>query len=126
MERPARILVADDDERIRDATRAVLVDAGYEVALARDGDELVRAYRAEPTDLILCDLFMPGKDGLEAIRELHRQFSAAKIIAMSGGAYDGALDLLRTARHMGACEVLTKPFTRTVLLELVERLTAVD
>jgi len=118
-----RVLVADDDERIREATREVLLDAGFEVALAKDGEELVREYRARPADLILCDLFMPGKDGLEAIRELHRDFCAAKIIAMSGGAYGGAFDLLRTARHMGACEVLAKPFSRATLVELVQRLT---
>jgi CheY-like chemotaxis protein len=116
-----RILVTDDDEPLQQAACDILVEAGYEVAVAGSGAELIRAYRAQSADLVLCDLFMPGKDGLEIIRELRREFPEAKVIAMSGGGYQGALNVLQMARHLGAAEVLAKPFNRTQLLAVIER-----
>jgi CheY-like chemotaxis protein len=121
---PARILVSDDDERIRQATLEILQDEGYEVAVASDGDELIRAYREQAADLVLCDLFMPGKDGLEIIGELLKSFPQARIIAMSGGGYSGLLSVLQIARHLGAKDILAKPFGRTTLLDVVRRVLA--
>lgn len=119
-----RIVVTDDDERLRQATFDILGEAGYDVVAAADGEQLMREYRAQPPDLVLCDLFMPGKDGLEIIRELRREFPQAKIVAMSGGGYQGSLNVLQVARHLGAVEVLAKPFKRAQLLTLIERVLA--
>jgi CheY-like chemotaxis protein len=116
-----RILVTDDDERIRRATSDILQHEGYEVAVARDGNELMCAYREQPADLVLCDLFMPGKDGLELIGELLKGFPQVRIIAMSGGGFNGALNLLQMARHLGAKDVLAKPFGKAQLLDTVRR-----
>ncbi len=124
MKHPARILVTDDDERIRKATSDILQHEGYEVTVARDGNELLRAFREQPADLVLCDLFMPGKDGLELIGELLKSFPQVRIIAMSGGAYNGVLNLLQMARHLGAKDVLAKPFGSAQLLEMVRRVLA--
>lgn len=124
MTRAVRILVADDDERLRQATCDILQEEGYEVTAARDGEELLRAYRRQPFDLVLCDVFMPGKDGLQIIRELLQGFPGAKIVAMSGGGYDGTLNLLHMAQLLGAKEVLPKPFSRARLLELIEQVLA--
>jgi CheY-like chemotaxis protein len=124
MTRPVRILVSDDDERLREATLYILQDQGYEVAAACDGNELMRAYREQAADLVLCDLFMPGKDGLEAIGELLKSFPQARIIAMSGGGYSGVLSVLHIARHLGAKDILAKPFTRAKLLEVIQRVLA--
>lgn len=124
MTRADRILIADDNELLRQATRDTLQEEGYEVTAARDGEELLQAYRQEPFDLVLCDVFMPGKDGLQIIRELLKGFPEAKIIAMSGGAYDGALNLLPMAQLLGAKEVLQKPFSRAKLLEVIGRVLA--
>lgn len=121
MKRAIRILVTDDDERFRQATLDILNYEGYEVAGARDGNELMRAYREQTADLVLCDLFMPGKDGLELIGELLKNFPQARIIAVSGGGYNGALNLLQMARHLGAKDTLAKPFGRAQLLEVVRR-----
>ena len=119
--RPIRILVSDDDERVRQATLDILQHEGYEVAVARDGNELLRAYRQQPADLVLCDLFMPDKDGLELIGDLLKDFPEARIIAMSGGGYKGMLNVLHMARHLGAKDILAKPFGRAKLLEMVRR-----
>jgi CheY-like chemotaxis protein len=119
--RPMRILVSDDDERVRQATLDILQHEGYEVAVARDGNELMRAYRQQAADLVLCDLFMPDKDGLELIGDLLKDFPEARIIAMSGGGYKGMLNVLHMARHLGAKDILAKPFGRAKLLEMVRR-----
>lgn len=119
-----RILVTDDDEKVRQATLDILRHEGYEVAGARDGNELLRAYRDQAADLVLCDLFMPGKDGLEVIGELLKNFPQARIIAMSGGGDIGVLSVLQMARILGAKDILAKPFGREKLLEMVKRVLA--
>jgi len=119
-----RIIVTDDDELVREAIFDELRLAGYEAIKARSGEELLSAYRAQAFDLVLCDLFMPGKDGLQIIRELLKDFPKAKIIAMSGGGFDGTLNLLRAAQLLGAKDILPKPFKREKLLQLVERVLA--
>lgn len=124
MQRSPRILVADDDERVRVATSDILQHEGYEVAVARDGNELMCAYRAQPADLVLCDLFMPGKDGLELIGELMKSFPQVRIIAMSGGGYNGVLSVLQIAQHLGAKDILAKPFSSAKLFEMVRRVLA--
>lgn len=120
-----RILVADDDEALRTATAQILQDEGYDVATARDGQELLRDYREHQADLVLCDLFMPGKDGIQVIGELLKEFPQAKIIAMSGGGYSGVLNVLQIARYLGAKEIMAKPFRRAALLAMIRQILAV-
>jgi CheY-like chemotaxis protein len=119
----ARILIADDDERLRGATRAVLEEEGHEVVEAGNGCAAVVIHRTFAPDLIVCDMFMPGQDGIETIRALRRESARVKIIAVSGGGFSGAIDVLTMARHIGASEVLSKPFSRQTLLAAVARLT---
>ena len=116
-----RILVVDDDADVRAAARAILEDAGHEVVEAVDGAAGLRAYRDASFDLVLCDLFMPDVDGIELIRTLRRGSPNVKVIAMSGGAFDGTLDLLDLAPYLGAAEVLPKPFSLDELVRAVER-----
>lgn len=117
----ARILIVDDDRLLRDATRAVLEEEGHEVVEADDGVEALRLHLAEQADVVICDLFMPGQDGIETIRELRRDFPALRIIAVSGGGYSGAIDVLKMARLIGASEVLSKPYSRTALVAAITR-----
>jgi CheY-like chemotaxis protein len=119
----ARVLIADDDERLREATRAVLESAGHSVIEASDGAEALRLLLRQQADVIVCDMFMQGQDGIETIRRLRRDHPALKIVAMSGGGYLGALDVLKVARHLGALEVLKKPFGRAELLDAIARAT---
>jgi DNA-binding NtrC family response regulator len=111
------ILIIDDDNELRGILRMALAREGYEVSEAANGREGIRAFQKRRVDLILCDLIMSEKDGLETIRELHDQFGEVKIIAMSGGALGRKLDLLPFAKKLGATQLLKKPFDLTTLLK---------
>jgi len=117
----ARILIVDDDEQIRKLTTAVLERAGYETDSAADGAQALLAYRTEPAAVVLCDLYMPGKDGLETIRELRQEFPDVRIVAMTGGGTVAGGPALRFARNLGARALLSKPFTPEDLLLAVQR-----
>ena len=113
------ILLVDDDEQLRNMLSKVLRRAGYEVRLACDGIEATKSYRCQPADLIITDLIMPEKEGLEMIREFRRDHPQARIIAMSGGGRTGHINCLEVARALGAQSVLEKPFSHQQVLEAV-------
>jgi DNA-binding response OmpR family regulator len=99
--------------------RQVLERAGYEVIEARDGEEGVRYFHAFAIDLVITDVLMPGKRGLDAIIELRSKVPDVKIIAISGGGYLGDLSFLEAAKQVGARSALQKPFELRELLEAV-------
>jgi len=115
----ARILVVDDDHDICEVLAMGLTHAGHEVRVAADGASALRHVRAEPFDLIITDIFMPGKEGIETIMEIRRDFPAVKVVAMSGGGRTGDLHYLRDAVALGAVRTLRKPFGRAELLDAV-------
>lgn len=114
-----RILIIDDDDLLRSILRQMLEREGYEVVDAQDGKEGVRLYRMKPTDLVITDMLMPEKEGLETIMDLRRDFPKVKIIAMSGGGILGPEVYLQMAKGPGAIPTLTKPIKREELLEAV-------
>ncbi len=118
----SRILVIDDDPLIREMLTSSLKRAGYEVQSAPDGNAALKIHEATPADLIITDIIMPEKDGLETIQDFRRLFPAVKIIAMSGGGRIGADNYLHIAKNLGAQTILRKPFTFEELLEVVEKL----
>ena len=79
-----RILIVDDDAVIRELLAYVLKQEGYEVIEATNGAEGLQKYQAEPTDLVITDLMMPGMDGLELLKELRRVVPTPALIAISG------------------------------------------
>jgi two-component system chemotaxis response regulator CheY len=115
----ARILIIDDDDRFRGMLRRTLERAGYEVVEARNGQEGQQHYRAAPTDLIITDILMPEKEGLETIMELRGDFPGVKIIAISGGGLTGNLGFLAIAQRLGARRTLQKPFDLREMLDAV-------
>ncbi|MEW6262107.1 MAG: response regulator [Thermodesulfobacteriota bacterium] len=117
-----RILVIEDDENTRDVLRQMLNRSGYEVVEARDGKEGLKLYRMEPADLVITDILMPEKEGIQTIMELRREFPWVKIIAISGGGVVGPETYLTMARELGADRTLSKPFTLTALVALVKEL----
>lgn len=119
MQRMARILIIDDDMAVRAVIKGALSDEGYEVLEAADGNEGLKCYQNSPTDLVITDLIMPEKEGIETIVELRREFPEVKIIAISGGTLYGSSDNLRMAERLGARRTLTKPFKIPDLLEAV-------
>jgi len=120
------ILVIDDDEPIRLLLRAILEREGYRVLEAPDGNEGIKQFTEIPTDLVITDLIMPGKEGIETIRELRQKFPGVKIIAVSGGGRIGPDSYLKMAKGVGALRTLSKPIDRTVLLKTVEEVIEMD
>ena len=117
----ARILVVDDDASMRRSLDQILSRAGHEVIQAADGAEASRISRELGVDLVILDLFMPEKDGIETLRELRRRAPAVPIIAISGGgADDSGVDLLKAAVLLGAVQSMEKPFTPAEMLEAVQ------
>ena len=114
------ILVIDDEEAIRSLCRRILTQAGHQVIEAPDGNEGVRLYRENRPDLIITDIIMPEKEGIETIMDLRKEFPSVKIVAISGGgsATTGAT-CLHLAKSLGALKALAKPFTRQQLLDAV-------
>src|SRR5262249_40408720 len=115
----ARILIIDDEPVTRAMLQEMLQQAGHETVSAVNGAEGLKQYHDKPSDLVITDLFMPEKDGLEVIKELRMQFPAVAIIAMSGKAVAGKM--LSVAQALGAVEVLQKPFTSVELLSIVDK-----
>jgi CheY-like chemotaxis protein len=121
---PPAILLIDDDRFFAKLTAAMLAPA--EVVVASDGGEGLAMMRARPFDLLITDLLMPEKDGIETILEIRRAGAELPILAISGGGrYGSRDDLLRMAERLGATATLQKPFTREQLLAAVERCLAV-
>ncbi|HYZ39253.1 MAG TPA: response regulator [Stellaceae bacterium] len=116
-----KILIIDDDSLVRDTLLRILQRKGYEVLVAADGRHGVQTYRRENPDLVITDLIMPEKEGLETIREIRSTRSDAKIIAISGGARLGNMDYLEMAGKLGASEIIAKPFDPSELITLVSR-----
>jgi CheY-like chemotaxis protein len=113
-----RILVVDDEPSIRFSLDKVLKAAGHEVILAENGCAATRLWREVRPDLIILDLFMPEKDGLETLMELRKQCPHTPIIVMSGGARQ--MDLLPEAKLLGASRTIEKPFSVPEMMALVE------
>jgi DNA-binding response OmpR family regulator len=95
---------------------------GYDVATAIDGRDAVNQFKQGRFDLVITDLIMPEKEGLETIAELRHLRQAVPVIAMSGGGRIGPTDYLETARFIGANATLAKPFARSELITLVSHL----
>jgi len=118
----ALILIIDDDFKIREVLQQILERAGYEVMEAFDGREGLSLYRKRPPDLVVTDIVMPKKDGLETITDLRIEFPGSKIIAISGGGRLDPKPYLELAEGFGANRLLTKPFGHEEFLKAVQDL----
>jgi len=120
-----RILIIEDNADVRTFMKLALEMAGYEVTAAEDGRLGLELQRREPADIVITDIFMPFKDGIETIVELREQFPDTRIIAMSGGGQHlKKSEYLWAAREFGAITTLQKPFDVDQLLEAVRNTVA--
>ena len=110
-ESAARILVVDDEEQVRGSMVRLLQRLGYDAAGVEDGEAALRHVRAHSTALVITDMQMPGKSGLELLLELRALDPRLPVIAMSGGDSSKQLDLLGSAGLLGAVAVMLKPYT---------------
>ena len=115
-----RILVIDDDVQVLNVLHLALVHEGYDVLKASNGKEGIKLHREDPVDLIITDLIMPEKEGIETIRELTAEFPKVKIIAISGGGRISSEDYLPMAKMFGAKRTLAKPIERNDLIRAVK------
>lgn len=122
-----RILLIDDDTAVRETIGRSLSYAGYDLEFAKDGAEGLRLLKANKPDLVICDILMPEKEGIETIIEITKFDADIAIVAISGGgcfAKDKVGfrdDILETAKIFGAKYALRKPFRPRDLLNVVEK-----
>lgn len=115
-----RILIIEDERQVRDVLKQMLEKTGYEVDTAEDGRKGLERFRKHPAELVITDILMPNKNGLETIEELIGLNPELPIIAISGGGPgEKAQFALDVAKMCGAVRVLAKPFSRKEILETI-------
>ena len=113
------ILVADDEPLIREVIRALLTSAGHTVVSAKHGLEAAQILAKQRFDLLIADLLMPVRDGIEVIMDARAAYPDMRLIAMSGGGHIGARLYLQIASGLQVDATLVKPFTKDTLLGAV-------
>ncbi len=114
------ILLIEDDEDARRLIAQILIRAGYAVVEASGGFQAMELYKQSTVDLVITDLIMPEKEGIELIMELRRFDPEVKVIAISGGGYVDGSTYLKIAKAVGANGILAKPFKAEELIVLIE------
>ncbi len=119
-----RILFVDDEPNVRQGLRRMLHPWSdtWDIAFAANGEEALDLMQCLPFDVVITDILMPEKDGLETIQELRRHYPDVKIVAVSGGGQRGNLYFLDIAKKLGAHCTLQKPFTPSELIKTIQEL----
>ncbi len=112
------ILVCDDEEGIRESLKLIL-EKDYDIVFAENGDEAIRQMKSSPIDLVILDIKMPKKDGLETLKELKKIKPALKVIIATG--YK-SIDIAQEAMKLGASDYIVKPFEINHLLRVVKNI----
>ncbi len=122
----AKVLIIEDDDMFREVLVQMLGRAGYEVEKASNGNKAMQLCEEFTPDLVLTDIIMPDKEGLETIQELVTRYPGIRIVAMSGGGKFGPDSYLPLARTLGASACLQKPFMREELLSTLSKVLEED
>lgn len=113
-----KILIIDDDPSLLGLMSTALSRAGFDTYRAKDGREGAKTFAAHQPDVVITDILMPEKEGIETIMDLKRGPCPPRIIAISGGGRFGGGEFLRWAQMLGADAALTKPFRMSALVAL--------
>jgi CheY-like chemotaxis protein len=116
-----KILIIDDEPMIRHMVARLLHRAGYPTVSAANGRQGFLCFCRDRPELVITDLIMPEREGIETIRQIRRERPDLPIIAMSGSTNSGGADFLAMAQELGATEILRKPFEPLDLLDCVTR-----
>ena len=120
LDTPKIIMIADDNPDTLSFMQVALEQAGYEVQTAQDGAQALALLAKRPADLLITDVFMPGQDGIETLRDCKIRFPQTRIIVMSAGGGSGRkLDYLPAAALIGADATLRMPIVVDQLLDTV-------
>lgn len=116
----AKILLVDDNAPLLAIIALLLQQEGHVTTQAAHGGQAMKLVANDDFDLIITDLVMPEKEGIETILALRKNFPAIKLIAMSGGGSSlNSRQMLNVAQKLGASQILEKPFTDEVLIAAV-------
>jgi DNA-binding response OmpR family regulator len=115
----AKILVFDDEPSILLMIKKMLEKEGHEVDMALNGKDGMELFEKNRPDLVITDIIMPQKEGLETIMELRKKYPDLKIIAISGGGRIGPEGYLPSAMLFGADKIFQKPLEQKEFLEAV-------
>ncbi len=122
MNRMVRILVIDDEQSVLEVLRKILQFEGYDVITATNGEEGVELFRQTPCDLVITDMVMPGKDGLQTILDLRQEDPDLPVIAVSGGGTISKERYLVVAGYLDKVITIAKPFSVESITEAVVKL----
>ncbi|MEW6305677.1 MAG: response regulator [Verrucomicrobiota bacterium] len=120
----ARVLIVDDDAEFLGMLREALQTAGHDVVEACNGDEALDQFHSNVIDVIITDIVMPQRGGIETIVELRKEYPDLKVIAISGAVVNGQSRMLDWAKRVGASRTFMKPFEVKDLLMAVRALAA--
>jgi DNA-binding response OmpR family regulator len=120
------VLLIEDDNDYRELLKIALEKANYAVTEASNGLKGCRMFQKDIHRLVITDIFMPEKEGIETILEIREVAPEAKIIAISGGGQTGAIDMLTFAGDLGADAIMTKPIDLKNLISKVAELIGKD
>ena len=116
-----RILIIDDERQIRVILKKMLGDKEFDITTASDGNEGMTLFNEKPFDLVITDLIMPQKEGIEVINELRTDYPDVPIIAISGGGQNAPGHYLEVAKILGANAIFEKPIERKKILNAVKK-----
>jgi len=116
------VLIIEDDSEIRGMLETMVRRAGFSVQTTKDGFEGVKSFRRNPSDVVITDIVMPEKEGLETILELREEYPGVKIIAISGGGRHDAKNYLQSAKDFGADYIFDKPFRPKEIIGAIKEL----
>jgi putative nucleotidyltransferase with HDIG domain len=113
-----RVLIVDDDHLVRDALRFALEDAGYDVWAVAHGADALAVLESQAVDIILSDIFMPGMNGFELLKQIRQRRPDVPVILVTGF---GNIEMARQALKEGATDFITKPYNVSEIPILIER-----
>ena len=115
-----RILIVDDEAHMRELIANMIEPLGHEVVVVTNGVEAIKVCKDTTVDLIITDIVMPDKNGIDLIMEIKKEHPDTPVIAISGGGgITGRYDYLEIAKLVGANNILKKPFNMGELRSLV-------
>lgn len=117
-----KIMVVDDDIGIKKLLENAFLKVGYEVSAFTSGKDAINKFKNDPHDVLITDIIMPEKDGIETIIEIKKIEPNIKIIAISGGGRIKADDYLNIVKKLGVDYTFSKPFSIKEILEAVNNL----
>lgn len=120
----SKVLIIDNDPMVCETLKLAAESAGHTVALAQNGHEGIAAFQRFQPDVVVTDILMPEKEGMETIVDLRRLSADVPILAISGAAPTGNISFLKIAQKLGANRSLSKPFAMEDFVAAIAALTS--